>query len=383
MNRKLFAVGILVAGVALSGVIYVSKPKTEPKPSAAPPAPQVNIQFAKPSSERLTVVSQGNVQPRREIDIVSQVSGIIVATHPSFANGGELQAGEVILQIEDADYRNAVTKVEAQVAEAEELLATERARANQAKKEWRDLGDKDANDLFLRKPQLVSAKARAAAAHADLEQAKLNLKRTRVVAPFNSRIREKYVDLGQYLTAASRIARIFATDRLEVRLPLTDKQQALIDLESADKPRVHLSTVMAGVKHQWHGQLVRTEASLDMDSRVLYAIVEVDNPFSDKQQALQIGAFVEAVIEGKQVDNVVTLPREALQVDQHILVLDSDNRIRFRDANVLQANRDTVMLQGDIRRDDRVIVSNLPLAVENMLVQPVEAVAEAKASIPN
>ena len=207
--------------------------------------------------------------------------------------------------------------------------------------------------------------------------ANLNLQRTQVRAPFNSRIREKYVDLGQYVSPTGRIARVFATDRLEVRLPLTDRQRALIDFHAEEKPKVHLSTVMAGDKQQWQGRLVRTEASLDTDSRVLYAIVEIDDPLNDKNQNLQVGAFVEAVIEGRQVNNVITLPREALQVDQHVLVLDGDDRIHFRAATVLDANRNSVMLQGDIRENDRVIVSNLPLAVENMLVQPVEAVATA------
>ena len=382
MKKLVIAVIVLIAGVSLSLFLASGKAKPQPKAVSTPPAPLVDVLHSAAKKIRLRVKTQGTVQPRREIDIVSQVAGIIEQSDQRFASGAFFTKGSTLLKIEDADYRFALIRTEARIAEAEQLLATERARAAQANKEWRDLGQKDANALFLRKPQLASAKAQFLAAKADRSEAELNLRRTEIKAPFNSRIRNKYVDEGQYVTPGTPIAKLYSTDSVEVRIPLTDKQLALIDMPGAQTkreqaPKALLSAYYAGKKHQWQGRLVRTEASIDINSRVVYAIIEVEKPFQNttpdnsRQSTLAIGMFVEAEIEGLWLDNVIELPRLALQVDQKILILDDNNRLKFRAVKILQSNSQSVLLDGaNFQAGERIVISNLPMAVEGMLVSP-------------
>ncbi|OUR91725.1 hypothetical protein A9Q81_17425 [Gammaproteobacteria bacterium 42_54_T18] len=383
MKKPLSAVALLLVGSLLSWLLLTMKEKPVPQPVVNAATPVVDIVYAQPATHQLYVHTQGTVQPAKEIDVVTQVSGIVEAIAPEFANGAFFQKGQHLLNIEDADYRFALIRAEANVAEAEQVLAVERARAAQAVREWRDLGQEDANALSLRKPQLASARAKLRAAEAGRDEAQLNLDRTHVKAPFNGRVRMKYVDEGQYVSLGTPIVKLYSTDKVEVRLPITDKQLALLDLptgrvrqgrvtQGSNLPTIDFEVLFAGNIQHWEGTLVRTEATVDIKTRVVYAIAEIVDPFSisEGRAPLNVGMFVNATISGKALDSVIRLPRNALQIDQKILVLNEDNDIQIRRVDVLQTNKEHVLLTGDIKSGDRIVISNIPMAVSGMRVSP-------------
>jgi RND family efflux transporter MFP subunit len=380
VGRKLFLpVAVVVVGLAGAYAILVGKPRPQPAAPVAPLAPIVSVISASPVDMQLTVTTQGSVRPRREINMVSQVSGLVVAVDRHFAGGGFFDSETVLVKIEDADYNFAKLRAEARVADAAQVVAQEKGRGRQAAREWRDLGNDEANQLFLRKPQLAGTEAALRAAQADLDQARLNLRRTAISAPFNGRISEKYVDLGQYITAGTPIAKVYDTDVVEVRLPLTDRQVALLDLPLnfrddavlAEGAVATLSARFADQQWQWTGRVVRTDASIDIDSRVVYAVVEVEKPYmrnrDDGRPPLGIGLFVDAEIEGRQHKQVVVLPRSALLNDGSVLLVDAQDRLQSHQVYVLKSNATQVWVQG-VQRNARVVVSQPPLAVAGMTV---------------
>ncbi len=380
LKHRYFLPGlVMTVGIALSVVILTGKPRPEAVEQELPPPPLVEVIMAQPGEMTLTATSQGTVRPRREINIVSQVGGIVVAADQHFADGGFFDAGTVLVQLEEADYRLELIRAEAQVADAAQLVAQEKGRNRQAAREWRDLGNDEANQLFLRKPQLAGAEAALEAAKANVEQARLNLARTSISVPFNGRIREKMVDVGQYITPGTPVAKVYDTDVVEVRLPLTDRQVALLDLplnfRSGDsmpsQAAVTLTARFADREWQWPGRVVRTEGSIDVDSRVIYAVVEVEKPFEptpgSERPPLSIGLFVEAEIQGRQLDQVVTLPRNALRNDGTVLLVDAEERLATRPVRVLKSARRQVWVQG-LTDSDQVVVSQPAVAVEGMAV---------------
>lgn len=378
--RKLLLPGaVSLVGLVVAFLIVTGKPRPEPVAQEAPPPPLVQVVSAAPSDVNLSVVSQGTVLPRREINIVSQVDGIVVAVDPHFANGGFFDADKVLVQLEDADYRLEKIRAEARVADAAQLVAQEKGRARQAAREWRDLGNEEANKLFLRKPQLAAAEASLEAAEADLEQSRLNLARTAITVPFNGRIRETMVDLGQYVTPGTPIARVYDTDVVEVRLPLTDRQVALLDLPlnfrdvdgAGDGAAVILRARFADREWEWEGRVVRTDASIDVDSRVVYAVVEVKNPFihdpDSNRPPLAIGLFVEAEIQGRFLENVATLPRNAVRNDGTVLMVDGEDRLSSRPVRLLKSESRRAWVQG-LAEGERIVVSQPAVAVDGMAV---------------
>ncbi|MFA0791298.1 efflux RND transporter periplasmic adaptor subunit [Microbulbifer echini] len=393
-NKLLFTV--LAIGMVAIAVVVALKPKPEEKPPEAVVPPVADVLYAEPGRQTLLVPSQGTVHARHEIEVVARVGGVIERVGQAFVPGGFFDEGASLLQLEQADYVYKVTRSESQLADAKSALAQEQGRAKQAKREWRDLGSAAANALFLRKPHLQAAEAAVAAARADRDQAKLDLARTEVKTPFAGRVMETYVDLGQYITPGTPLAKIHSTGVAEVRLPLTDQQLALLDLPLGKSfeqgPEVRLQAVVAGRQREWRAQLVRTEASIDTNSRFIYAVAQVQNPYQG-DVPLMNGLFVEADIAGLTLDDVVILPRQALHEGDHLLVLDAESKLQFKTVELLQSIGDKVWLRGDIANGDRVVVSSLGYSREGMaltanplnkkpsgLIESVEKEAEASAT---
>ncbi len=371
---------VLLVGGAVAFGLLVGKPGPEPQemPISAPPL--VDVVLAAPATRSLAVETQGTVRPLREIKLVIQVGGRVEFVSPRFAVGGFFRAHEQLLKVEDIDYQLVIARAESQVAAARQRVAEEEGRVLQAKREWRDLGSEQANALFLRKPQLASAQAALRAAEADLTSARLDLERTSISAPFNGRISEKYVDVGQYVAPATAIAAVYDTDVALVRLPLTGRQVALLDLplnydnlpmEMVASAPVVLQASFGNRMWEWRGRIVRTDASIDVNSRVVYAVAEVERPFArepgSERPPLTPGLFVNATITGRQLERVSLLPRSALRSNDTVMVVDAEQRVRVRPVQLLQRNADQVWVQG-LANGERVIVREPGLAVAGMEV---------------
>ena len=354
-RRRLFgSAALTAAGLAVCFLVLVGKPQTQPTQFPEPRRPLVDVVTAVPSSHSITVRTQGTVEPVRRVGLVAQVSGKVESVSELFLDGRFFEAGDILLQLEQADYEFAIARARAQEAAAAQRVAEERGRNLQAQREWRDLGTSEANDLFLRKPQLRAAEASLAAAQADVAAAELALERTTVRAPFDGRLEQKSVDLGQFVASGTVLAQIYATDRVEVHLPISDSQLALLELPLfetavATYPEVVLSTRFGGERWQWQGKIARVEASIDRDSRVTFAIAEVSNPFSgdgSERPPLTPGLFVEASIAGKPIHQSVELPATALRGDNTVLLVNDDSRLERLPVELLRRERDRVWVRG-------------------------------------
>jgi RND family efflux transporter MFP subunit len=354
-RRQLFgSAAFTILGLAVCFLILVGKPATQPTQYPEPRRPLVDVIVAAPSEHSISVRTQGTVEPVRRVGLVAQVSGKVESVSELFLDGRFFNAGDVLLELEKADYEFAIARARAQEAAAVQRVAEERGRNLQAQREWRDLGTSEANDLFLRKPQLRAAEAALLAAQADVAAAELALERTRVRAPFDGRLENKLVDLGQYVAPGTALAQIYATDRVEVHLPISDSQLALLELplfETAASryPEVVLSARFGGERWRWQGQIARVEASIDRDSRVTFAIAEVNNPFGDsnsERPPLTPGLFVEATIAGKPIQQSVELPATALRGDNTVLLVNEDTRLERFPVELIRRARDRVWVRG-------------------------------------
>ncbi|BFM13925.1 efflux RND transporter periplasmic adaptor subunit [Maricurvus nonylphenolicus] len=378
---------ILLVGALLVLAVATLHPNPEPIAPTAPKPIQVNVVLATPKTEVLTVRSQGTVAPKREIDLVAQVAGRITEVSDNFVNGGFFSEGTPLVNIDPRDYELASIRANARVAQAQQDLATNRGQARQARREWRDLGNDDANDLFLRKPQVAAAEANLASAKAERDQAKLDLQRTKISVPFNGRVRETLVDLGQYVTPGSRIATVYDTSVAEIRLSVTDRQAALLDLplgfrggELKQGPEVTIKGTIAGKQYQWQGRIARTDASIDTRSRLYYAVAEVVDPFvanpGSTQVPLIVGLFVEAEIRGRELDNVISIPKQALFKGDQIYVLDDQQRAHQQTVNVLHTDANTAWIQAEITSGTPIVIERQSYLSEGIVVTPLSEAKE-------
>lgn len=368
---------ILLIGGAVVFAVATMKPKSKPQPKEEPKPTEVSVVAAQPGEHRLSVHSQGTVAPRREISLVAEVSGRIVKVNPAFVAGGQISAGETLVEIDPRDYRFAVVQAKSQVAEAEQRLATERGQARQKKREWRNLGNDEANDLFLRKPQIAAAKASLDAAKANLEKAELNLRRTKISVPFSGLVRSTSVDLGQYVGPGTQLGKAFDTSVVEVRLPLTDAEAGLVELplgvasgELSEGAKVELFGTVAGIPRTWQARIARTDASLDTRTRLYYAVAEVEAPYSAEQEApLMVGLFVEAQIAGKLLQNVIEIPRKALYKRNLIYTVDDKGEVVSKTIKVLKVSNDKAWVTGEVKIGDNIIAANQQYLVPGKKVE--------------
>ena len=388
---------ILVLLMFPMAAIAIINATAEPEENRRPFTPlAVMADYAKRQDVRLFVRTQGEARPQTEIDLVPQVGGKVVYVSPNFIEGGIFRKGETLVRVDPSDYQVAVIRAEASVAQAQQVLTREVAEGEIALSDYEDLGRGEPSQLALRVPQRQQAEAALQAARADLDNAKLQLTRTSVIAPFAGRVRSKNSDIGQFVTPGSRLGRIFSTDIVEVRLPFTDADMAKIDLsiayvakDRASAPLAKLSTTIGGVRQEWAGRIMRTDAAYDTQSRALFAIAEVFDPYgsgaSSNGVPIAPGLFVDAEIEGKLLENAIVIPRDGLRVEDEIYTVDTKGKASIRKVVVLDATPQRAVLSSGLEAGELVVLSpmersrvSIPLKVldvndpSTVLVEPEE-----------
>jgi RND family efflux transporter MFP subunit len=371
-------VWVLLVGASLIAAIVLLKPTPEPRPPKPLPQARATVVIAQPQTLAVNVFAQGTVEPRRQIDVVTQVAGTLIEVSPQLVSGGFFAKGATLAQIDPRDYQVAVARAKATLVEAQKVLATERGQARQVQREWKELGNSDANDLFLRKPQIAAAEAQVEAAKAGVMQAELNLERTRLTLPFAARVSATYSDLGQYVTGGSRIASVYDAAAALVRLPLSDLQASLIDLPLAfgkpqqPLPAVTLRGVVAGQPYEWLGKVMRTEANLDPQSRLFYAVVEIPDPFDPIKNTLPLlmGMYVTAEISGKPIEQVIHLPKSVIFRRDKVYLLDAENRVQEQTVNILRMDDTHVWFSGDISTGQQIVLERQGYLIPGTQVEP-------------
>ena len=376
--RFLLPVLVLSAGITFAAVLIKTAPQAERKrPEVQPPT--VEVLSLQPQNYQVRVASRGTVAPLTLSSLIPEVSGRIIAVSNNFRNGGFFTAGELLLQIDSRDYQNAVTIARAELVQRQQVLAEEQARSQQARNDWQKLqlaGEPD--PLVLRVPQLETVRAQLAAAEARLQQAELELERTRIVAPYAGRILEKKVDYGQYVSVGTPLAEIYASDSVEVRLPITAEQQNFIDLPATDPQAkeqagasVEFVARIGERKDLWPGHLVRTEASVDVRSRQLFVVARIDDPYRrhDGRAALKIGQFLEARIVGNILEQVFVIPRRAVRGEKTVHLIDADNSLQRRELDVVWRDEQHLIARGPLQAGERLSLTALPFAADGIKVQ--------------
>jgi RND family efflux transporter MFP subunit len=377
---------ILVAAVVLT--IGMSKLRRSPEQSEPVEATLlVETITVSPVDTNITVVSQGTVEPRTRTNLVSEVAGQVIEVSPAFVAGGFFRKDDVLVRLDDQNYRAAVSRAEASVAAARSALEQERGQGDVAQREWDRMTAAQQNqvrarDLYLRKPQLAEAEARLASALADLEDARTDLVKTIVVAPYDGLVSSKNTDIGQYVNTGSVLAETFAVDYAEVRLPIPENKIAFLDLPPAIRngamnqgagPLVELVSRLADREYTWEGHLTRTEGVLDTRTRVMFSVVQVEDPYglygAAREEPLRIGTYVNAAIQGRKLENVYLLPRHTLQANNLVWVADQENRLRSRDVIVVTTNGDNAFISAGLQPGDRVVITRMENPLPGMAVE--------------
>jgi RND family efflux transporter MFP subunit len=378
-KQLLISIALLAGSATITTLLYLNRPPTE---ISEPVHMPVSVDVAKVVKQklRIQVQAQGTVSPLQETSILSEVNGRIIEVSPAFTVGGFVDKDEILLRIDPRDYETNLLRAEASVKSAESILAQEKGAAKVAEQEWQKLPkgsqrSQEAKDLYLRKPQLAQAQAQMLAAQADLNTAKDNLERTLIRAPYPALIREKHSELGQFVAAGSPLADIFSVESAEIRLPIPQNKLDYLELPGlsgtdSGSP-IDLYTDVGGKVNHWTAHLHRTEGVFDERSRVLYAVARIEDPYGLKnpeKEPLRIGTFVNANIEGRELTDIVSLPRYVMRAGNYLWVVDESSHLRNRKVTLLRAGGDLVYISGGLDNGEQVSLTTLDNSFDSVKV---------------
>lgn len=385
MKTKILPLIIIIVAFLIAGLMSLLKPDAleleSPNREVA-----VTTKVIEKSQIQLNVKSQGTVQPRTRTMLVSEVSGIVMAVAPQFVVGGTFNKGDVLIKLDSADYKVAKQRADAQLNSAKAQLLSEQARSTQAQKEWEMTGRPlaEAPVLALRTPFLAEAESRLLQAQAEVRQAELKLKRTIIRAPYAGMVSSKQVDVGQYVTIGARLGETFAIDFAEIRLPMTGKDLLKLGWNTAtenqqilNKNKVQLQGMVNGKTATWQAVLVRSEGTIEQSSRAQYLVAQVSDPYNIKRRndrmPLLIGSFVQAKVSGKTINDVYSLPRNALRSNSRVATVDSEQRLKLFAVDYLFEDRSNYYINKGLEGQVEIVTSGIGIMVDGMKLKPFNA----------
>jgi RND family efflux transporter MFP subunit len=385
-------VALTIIGVSLAGAAYLKN--TAPKTQKRPPTkwvPVVQVQSITPTLYQVTVSAMGTVIPARQIVLKSRVAGEVIHIHPEFSEGGILKKGDRIIQLDEADYRLAMAQEKSRLIESEFELRLEQGRQDVARQEWKLLiGDRKTteieSDLALRKPHLDKVKADVSATQAQLEKATLDLKRTRIKAPFNAIVHSKSVDVGSQVTPQEPLAELVGIDEfwIQASIPIDRLDWLQIPRQSGQIGSAAKIHYAGG--HVLQGQVLRLMGNLATEGRMARILIAVKDPLRLKEKStsappLLIDDYVRVEIEGSLLDDVFAIPRTALRDQDTIWLVDDNMALDIRQVFPIWRDANTVVIKDSLKAEDRLVVSDLPAPVQGMEVRLQKTTPPAKAHL--
>lgn len=428
-GRKLLGVVPVLVAVGLAALLVAMRSGPKRVESAGEPARAVRVYTV----ERLDVVPRalgyGDVQPARVWNAVAEVGGKVTYINPKFEAGALLKEGEVLVEIDAKEYRLLVAQREANVkttaAQLAELDVEEASLRSQLEIQRRslELSENDLKrnvdlvergsvseslmeqverDVLAQRNQLNSLESSLAAMpakrdqlesqralnEAQLEDARLDLGKTRLTTPFACRIAQKYVEGKEYVPPGTRIAVADSIDRAEVSAQVSlDQLHAVVergeavnelrDLDIRDVvKRLGLSAEVrvesGSLALSWPAEVALLSPAIDAQTRTVGVIVAVDEPYAQarlgERPALVKGMFCEVEIRGRARPGLV-IPRTALHEDR-VYVVNAENRLESRLVTVEYAQRNYVVVAEGLAEGERVVLSDLQPAIDGMLLAP-------------
>ncbi|MFL2781268.1 MAG: efflux RND transporter periplasmic adaptor subunit [Rhodospirillales bacterium] len=361
IKTLLLCIIILVIGLLLARILISTAPKAE---RSQPQRHAILIETTSValSDEHVMLELAGIVEPAEQVVLRTPVTGKIVSVNEQFIEGGLIPKGDLILQTDPANYELALKVTEATSAAAQFEHELELGRQDIARYEWELLKADDAThqekSLALRIPHLNASKAAVASAKAKVQRAQLDLKRTTRRAPFNTLVRECYVDLGEQVNQQVPLALLTSTDRyhIEASVPI----DRLKWLKFPGSP----VTVRSTTGTTYPGEVLKLTGSIETKGRMARVIISVDDPLGQKtshEKPLLLGEYVEVIIQGESLKAVTRIPRKALREGNKVW-LDQDGALAIKPVNVVFRESDSILVRG-LPAASELIISDIAAPV--------------------
>ncbi len=400
----LLACRILLPVALLAGAYFAYQYFVSTKPVVAQHPAQEQIRAVQTvpavyTSYQPVLTLYGETVAGRRVDMRTQVAGEVVRVGPGLRDGGEVNTGDLLFEIDGFEYQGALVEARANLSESVARLEEFEARAElerdalvraieQLEFARRDLAraedlsesgtlsEKTVDDRALvvsqreqgveqRENNLQIERARAEqqrAVQARLEwrvrKAERDLANTRVTAPFDAYVLSAGVELGRTLGINDVAVTLLDRNWVEVRVTLSDRQYGrIMERDGTVSGRAVTIRWAVGVAPlEYAGTVERVAAEIDSQSGGVEVYARVD--FQPGDRPLRAGAFVEVDVQDLNYDNVVRLPVTALYGQEDIYVV-VDDRLEKRVIEPIGFVGSDVLVRGAVNENERVVITRL------------------------
>ncbi|MBS3806188.1 MAG: efflux RND transporter periplasmic adaptor subunit [Bacteroidales bacterium] len=371
----LFSLFILLVGVIVTVVIFSTEPTAERGGATKKTAMLVDVIEAEKGTYSPRIRAMGAVEPSKDIILSPRVGGEILRRTEAFTPGGHVRKGELLLQIDPADYRNVLQQRKSDLRQAVADLNIEMGRQNVAQKDYQLLDEnlsQEQEELILRKPQLNAARSGVEAARAAASQAELDLQRTTIEAPFDAQILSRNVNMGSQVARGDNLGRLVGVETywVEATVPLSKLRWLEFPKDQTSKG----SPVRVRNRSAWQpgeyrqGYLYKLVGSLENQTRMARVLVSVSDPLGYEKQnqdvpALMIGSYVEANIRAREIPGVIRLNRGYVRDNETVWVME-DKKLHIRDVEIVFRDDQYAYIQQGLNEGEKIVTTNLSTVVE-------------------
>lgn len=348
-------------------------------------APEVTVVTLKTEPVTLTRQLPGRTNPFKVAEVRPQVNGLV--REQLFAEGGQVEAGQPLYQLDDRRYQADFDSAKAAFARAEAQLKVAKLNAERSAELVKTGAvSKQENDTAT--ASLQQAQADVAAAKAALQGSRVQLEFARITSPISGRIGISAVTQGALVTAnqADPLATVQQLDPIYVDLTqsvteLLSLRKALATgaVEGTDNYPVTI-LLEDGSKYPHDGKLEFSEVSVERSTGSVRLRVVVPNP----DHLLLPGMYVRAEVGRGVRDSAVLVPQQGISRDPKgntsAMVVNEANIVEVRPVQVSQAIGDKWLVENGLKAGDRVIVEGLQKVRPGVQVNAADRSAPAAAA---
>jgi RND family efflux transporter MFP subunit len=356
------AIGIgVMQGIKATGQEEAEKEEVDVRPV-------VTTKLARAEDYQVILSSFGEVKSVEDTMLSAQVSGEVTSWHENFVPGGLIRRGDILFSIDKSRYESAVLQAEADVSTAEASLIEEKARGEVAKREAKTLPSRKVTDLYLRKPQLLSAKASLKSAQARLKVAKRDLEFCDVKAPYDALVINRDIGVGQFVNQGAQVAQISNIEAAEVVFPVAGFDNAFLP----DKLEGKVASLISRGSQTFarEAAISRDLGVVDQSTRMVQLVVRVEDPYSLKTNThkMPFGTYVEVEFIGQVLTNIYKVPQESV-TNNTVWVVGEDKKLIPRKVDVVREEGAFFLIRTGLQENDQLLMTLPEYPQEGMVVK--------------
>ncbi|WP_102796499.1 efflux RND transporter periplasmic adaptor subunit [Bowmanella denitrificans] len=359
MNKIWIKITLPLAAIAMGIVGFMAIKATASDKSdkvEVDSRPTVKVEALSTEDYQVIINSYGEVKPLESTKLAALVGGEVVQWHEDFVPGGLVKRGTLLFSIDKQQYQAALLQAEANLSQAQALLVEERARAEVAKREAKSMPSTQVTDLYLRKPQVMSAEAAVKSAEAQLKIAQRDLAYTDVRAPYDALVISRNLGLGQYVHQGNEVGELYNVETAEINLPIAGFDAMFLPAELAGSQAQ--ITSRGAVSLTRTGTIERDLGIIDQGTRMSQVVARIRDPYSlnTDAPAFKFGTYVEVTLKGATLQDIFRLPQD-LVTNRKVWVVNKDNELESRTVKVLREEAEYFLIGNGLNEGERVVMT--------------------------